>query len=165
MPAIEIRPLLPTDWPAVGAILAEGIATGNASFEATVPTWDTWDASHLKECRWVAEKNGEICGWVALSGVSSRCVYGGIAELSVYVAASFLRQGIASLLMKQLIVSSESAGLWTLQAGIFPENEASIRLHLKHGFRRVGQREKVGQLKGQWRDTVLLERRSKVVGI
>jgi phosphinothricin acetyltransferase len=152
------------DWPQVAQILREGIATGNATFETDVPAWETWDAAHRDDCRLVARSGDSILGWVALSPVSGRCVYGGVAEVSVYVAESARGQGIGSALMTQMIAASEAAGLWTLQAGIFPENTASIALHQKCGFRLVGTRAKLGQLHGVWRDVALLERRSTIVG-
>lgn len=151
------------DWLAVSAIYAEGIATGHATFETTVPAWEVWDAGHLPNCRLVAEMNGQVVGWVALSRVSSRCVYAGVAENSIYVAASVRGQGIGKRLLEAVIVESEAAGFWTLQTGIFPENTASVALHQVCGFRLVGRRERIGQLQGVWRDTLVLERRSNRV--
>jgi L-amino acid N-acyltransferase YncA len=153
------------DWPAVAQILREGIATGNATFETTVPEWEEWDRAHLRDCRLVARAGDRIVGWAALSPVSNRCVYGGVAEVSVYVAARAWGQGIGTLLLRALVEASEGAGIWTLQAGIFPENVASIRLHEACGFRKVGIRERLGQMDGVWRDVVLLERRSHTVGV
>ncbi len=152
------------DWDAVRAIYEEGIATKNATFETAAPAWEQWDAAHLKDCRFVARANGVVVGWAALSPVSSRCVYGGVAEVSVYVAESAQGQGVGKALLDALVAESERCGLWTLQAGIFPENAASVRLHERCGFRMVGRREKIGQMDGVWRDTLLLERRSKIVG-
>lgn len=160
---LTIRPMTFNDWPAVSAIYAEGIATGHATFETAVPTWEVWDAGHLPNCRLVAEMNGQIVGWVALSRVSSRCVYAGVAENSIYVAASARGQGIGKRLLEAVIVESEAAGFWTLQTGIFPENTASVALHQACGFRVVGRRERIGQLHGVWRDTLFLERRSSRV--
>ena len=160
---IEIRDLRPLDWPEVAAIYADGIATGNATFEAGVPAWETWDAAHF-ELRVVAELDGEVAGWAALSAVSDRCCYAGVAEVSVYVAASARGRGVGRELLEELIRRSEDAGIWTLQAGIFPENKASVRLHLVCGFRLVGVRERLGELSGVWRDVLLLERRSEVTG-
>jgi len=157
-----IRPLLPADWPMVKAIYESGIATGNATFETSAPSWESWDAAHLPIGRFVAEQNTEICGWAALSAVSKRSVYAGVAEVSVYIAETHRGKRIGLLLLEKLIAESEQAGFWTLQAGIFPENEASLHLHKKVGFRIVGYREKIGQMNGVWRDTVLLERRSKI---
>jgi L-amino acid N-acyltransferase YncA len=148
----------------VRAIYLEGIATGNATFEQTAPDWEKWDAGHLPAARIVARSDGAVVGWAALSGVSSRCVYAGVAEVSVYVAEHARGHGAGSRLMARLIADSEAAGIWTLQAGIFPENEASIALHERAGFRIVGRRERLGQMNGRWRDVVLMERRSAVAG-
>ena len=153
------------DWPAVKSIYQEGIATGNATFETEVPDWEKWDKSHLRDCRFVASSADEIVGWVALSPVSTRCVYQGVAELSLYVKSSAREQGIGKALLKAAIEESEQAGIWTLQAGIFPENTASIALCKACGFREVGVREKIGRMNGRWRDVILMERRSKVVGV
>ncbi len=160
-----IRALIPADWSAVRTIYAEGIATGHTTFESTPPDWPTWDAAHRPDCRFVAEDDGIVCGWAALTPVSGRCVYAGVAEVSVYVSESCRGQGIGNQLLEQLVEASEQVGLWTLQAGIFPENVGSVRLHEKAGFRLVGHRERIGQLHGAWRDTVLLERRSLAVGV
>jgi len=162
---MDIRPLLKQDWPSVAEIYKEGIETGNATFENAVPTWDQWDSGHLNTCRIVATVNGEVSGWAALSKVSGRCVYAGVAEVSIYVAARYAGHKIGTRLLEELIAESESHGFWTLQAGIFPENTASLRLHEKLGFRVVGYREKIGKMNTLWRDTVLLERRSKKIGI
>ena len=164
----RLRAMTPDDWPAVARIYAEGLATGDASFETEPPSWDVWDAGHLKSCRTVAVsgEDGEedVLGWAALSPVSTRCVYGGVGEVSVYVAERARGRGLGRTLLDRLVVDSEAARLWTLQAGIFPENEASIRIHELCGFRMVGVRERVGKLAGRWRDTVLMERRSLTVG-
>lgn len=150
----------------VAEIYNEGIATGMATFETTIPSWETWDQSHLPYGRIsVLDENGQMLGWAALSPVSSRCVYGGVAEVSVYVADVARGQGIGSLLLKTLISESEKNNIWTLQSGIFPENEASIALHQKCGFRLIGYKEKIGKLHGVWKDNVLMERRSKTIGI
>ncbi len=162
---IAIVPMVPADWPAVRTIYVEGIATGNATFEAAAPEWEKWDAGHLKACRIVAAQDDEVVGWAALSGVSSRCVYAGVAEVSVYVADRTRGRRIGSRLMEALVEASEGEGIWTLQAGIFPENVASLRLHEQHGFRVVGIRERLGCLAGRWRDVVLMERRSNVAGV
>jgi L-amino acid N-acyltransferase YncA len=161
---IHIAPMIPEDWPAVRAIYLEGIATGNATFEQTAPEWEKWDAGHLPGARIVARSEGDVLGWAALSAVSGRCVYAGVAEVSVYVTESARGRGVGRQLMARLIADSETAGIWTLQAGIFPENVASIALHERAGFRIVGQRERLGQMNGRWRDVVLLERRSAVAG-
>lgn len=162
---IQIRPMQPNDWSSVSKIYAEGIATGFATFETDIPTYDSWDSAHMKSCRLVAVLGNKILGWAALSPVSSRCVYGGVGEVSVYVGNENRGMGVGKLLMEALIKESEKEGLWTLQSGIFPENKGSIELHKKVGFRYIGKREKVGKLDGEWKDNVLFERRSKVVGI
>ena len=154
-----------SDWEQVRSIYLEGIATANATFEQDAPSWGQWDIAHLQRPRLVIREGEDILGWAALSRVSSRDVYRGVAEVSVYVGEKARGQGIGRSLLKALIDESESEGIWTLQASIFPENEASIKLHLKCGFREVGRREKIGELGGIWRDTVLLERRSKRVGV
>jgi L-amino acid N-acyltransferase YncA len=152
------------DWPAVRTICEEGIATGEATFETKVPAWQEWDRNHLPACRLVARRQGRVVGWAALAPVSRRQVYAGVAEVSLYVAASARGQGVGKALLQALVQASEEAGIWTLQAGIFPENTASIGLHRACGFRTVGIRERLGQLHGVWRDVVLMERRSEVAG-
>jgi len=161
----EIRSMVPEDWPLVRQIYLEGIATGNATFETEAPSWDRWDNGHLQGCRLLACDGSGIFGWAALSAVSSRRVYTGVAEVSVYVAGAAQGKGVGRALLSALIESAESAGIWTLQAGIFPENMASIHLHKRLGFREVGRREKIGKMGARWRDVMLLERRSQVVGI
>jgi len=158
----DIAPLTAADWPAVRAIYLEGIATGNATFETAAPDWPEWDAKHLPHSRLVSctPATREVLGWAALSPVSSRPVYRGVAEVSVYIAERARGKGVGSALLNALIASSERHGIWTLQAGIFPENAASIALHRKAGFREVGRRERIGCMNGIWRDTVLLERRT-----
>ena len=151
-------------WPQVEAIYRAGIATGNATFETETPTWDEWDARHLPFGRLVARQQEDLLGWAALSPVSTRKVYVGVAEVSVYLAESARGKGHGRTLLQASIESSEKNGIWTLQAGIFPENTASIRLHQSCGFRIVGRRERIGRLHGRWRDTVLMERRSSRVG-
>ena len=164
-PELSIEPMRPADWPAVRAIYLEGIATGHATFEQSAPEWQTWDAGHLAYARIVARSDaGEVLGWAALSAVSSRCVYAGVAEVSVYVAESARGHGVGKALLARLIAESEAEGIWTLQAGIFPENVASIALHERAGFRLVGVRERLGQMNGRWRDVALMERRSLVAG-
>ncbi len=162
---IIVRAMLPQDWQSVAMIYEEGIATGFATFEKNIPTYDIWDKAHMPSCRFVAVKDATLLGWAALSPVSSRCVYGGVAEVSVYVANASRGMGVGRLLMEAVIKESESEGLWTLQSGIFPENGGSIRLHEKMGFRCIGKRERVGKLDGVWKDNVLFERRSKIVGV
>jgi phosphinothricin acetyltransferase len=154
------------DWEDVRAIYLEGIETGQATFETMVPSWEKWDSNHLPFARLVAiEEGGEnIKGWAALSPVSARSVYAGVAEVSVYVAQDYRGKGAGKALLEKLIDQSELNGIWTLQASIFPENRASIALHQSCGFRKIGARERVAKLGGFWRDTVLLERRSKQVG-
>jgi L-amino acid N-acyltransferase YncA len=161
---VEVVSFDPSHWEAARTIYAEGIATGNATFETTAPTWEAWDKRHLPELRVVAIGESTVLGWAALSSVSDRCVYGGVAEESVYVAESARGRGIGKRLLEELIGRSEMAGIWTIQTGIFPENEASLRLHEKVGFRIVGIRERIGQLDGVWRDVVFLERRSSKTG-
>ncbi len=162
---MNIRKMTPTDWDAVAAIYAEGIATGVATFEKDIPTYESWDAAHMKSCRLVAVAENQILGWAALSPVSNRCVYGGIGEVSVYVSSESRGHGVGKTLLNALVTESEAAGLWTIQSGIFPENESSIKLHKNVGFRLIGKRERVGKLDGIWRDNLLFERRSQRVGI
>jgi L-amino acid N-acyltransferase YncA len=161
---IRIGTLEPKHWPQVKSIYEEGIQTGNATFQQQAPEWENWNEDHLPYSRIVALDNDEVAGWAALSPVSERCVYAGVAEVSVYVAEKFRGKKIGTLLLKQLIAQSEINGIWTLQSGIFPENVASIKLHEANGFRVVGYREKVGQMNGVWRDTILLEKRSQLIG-
>lgn len=149
------------DWNAVRAIYLDGIATGNATFETEAPEWDAWNDAHLQACRLVVRDGSKVVGWAALSPTSRRAVYAGVAEVSVYVAGSHQGKGVGSRLLRELISGSETEGIWTLQAGIFPENTASIELHRKCGFREVGRREKIGMRNGVWRDVVLMERRAK----
>jgi len=159
-----INGLQPSDWEQIRAIYLEGIATRNATFETEAPSWEKWNAAHLADLRLAARAGDRILGWAALSPVSSRCVYAGVGEVSVYVRASFRRRGIGRALLAELIALSEKHGIWTLQAGVFPENQASLALCRKCGFREVGRRERLGKLDGAWRDVLLLERRSTVVG-
>jgi phosphinothricin acetyltransferase len=162
---MKLSPLTVAHWPEVQEIYRQGIATGNATFETQAPPWDVWDAGHLTHSRLVGtDAEEQVLGWAALSAVSGRCVYGGVAEVSVYVADAARGQGLGRLLLAALVAESEKHGIWTLQAGIFPENTASIRLHEALGFRVLGRRERIGMLGGVWRDTLLLERRSAVVG-
>lgn len=162
---IELRTMTQDDWESVLTIYKEGISTGNATFEQEAPTYTAWDNGHLKACRLVAMCEDEIAGWAALSPVSGRCVYAGVAEVSVYVAQKFRGHKIGKGLLARLIEESEKENLWTLQAGVFQENIPSIKIHQQLGFRTVGYREKIGQMNGVWRDTVLLEKRSQSVGI
>lgn len=153
------------DWPDVARIYADGIGTGLATFETEVPDWEGWNAAHIATCRLVADDVGMVVGWAALSPTSRREVYRGVAEASIYIGASARGQGVGSVLLGELISCSEREGFWTLQAGIFPENQASVRLHRGHGFRVVGTRRRIGSSNGQWRDVLLLERRSETVGV
>ncbi len=157
--------MTPDDWPAVRAAHEEGIATGDATFEREAPSRDEWDEAHLEACRIVAVAGGAVVGWAALSPVSDRCVYAGVAEASVYVSTEARGRGIGTLLLRELCAQSEQHGLWTLQAGIFPENRISLSLVERCGFRVVGRRERLGRMHGRWRDVLLLERRSPTVGI
>ncbi len=157
--------MTPSDREAVRRIYEEGIAGGNATFETAAPAWEEWNAAHRPDCRLIARDGGGVVGWAALSPVSDRCVYGGVAEVSVYVAASARGRGAGRRLLEELVRSSEEAGIWTLQAGIFPENEASIAIHERCGFRKVGVRERLGKLRGVWRDVALYERRSARAGV
>jgi L-amino acid N-acyltransferase YncA len=152
-------------WEQVRAIYLEGVAAGHATFETDAPAWELWDSSHLVSPRLVASKGERVAGWAALSPVSARKVYEGVAEVSVYVGEGFRGRGVGRALLEALVRESEARGVWTLQASIFPENEASVALHKSCGFREVGRRERIGKLAGVWRDTVLLERRSGVVGV
>jgi len=160
-----IKPMGREHWPEVLRIYLEGIATGNATFEVEAPSWEKWDGSHLPNCRLIAQEESKILGWAALSPVSSRRVYAGVVEVSAYVAEAARGKGIGKSLLSALIESSEDCGVWTLQAGIFPENTASITLHKSLGFGEVGRRERIGKMGDAWRDVVLLERRSAKVGI
>jgi L-amino acid N-acyltransferase YncA len=166
-PSITVEALTAGDWPAVSAIYADGIATRNATFETEMPSWEAWDAAHLADHRLVARDSGsepQTLGWAALTAYSDRCAYAGVAEVSVYVAKEARGRGVGRTLLAALVESADDAGIWTLQAGVFPENLASLSLHHSCGFRVVGLRERIGQLDGQWRDVVLLERRSKEIG-
>jgi L-amino acid N-acyltransferase YncA len=173
-----IIPMSPDQWPVVREIYGEGVGSGNATFETELPDWDKWDANHRNDCRLVAlepfeEGVGdlivpltkvEVLGWAALSAVSARRVYRGVAEVSVYVAARARGRGVGKALLQALVLESEVNGIWMLQAGIFPENVASIALHKACGFRKVGIRHRIGKLGDRWRDVVLLERRSEIIG-
>ncbi|CAN5806366.1 GNAT family N-acetyltransferase [soil metagenome] len=162
---VAIRDMVPEDWECVKSIYSEGLATGDATFETEMPSWEKWDESHLDVPRLVAVAPNEgVVGWAALARVSSRAVYLGVAEVSVYVAGKARGKGIGKDLLKQLIARSEQQGIWTLQASVFPENIASLALHKICGFREVGSRQRIGIVNGIWRDTVLLERRSEVIG-
>jgi len=161
--AVDVRDLRPGDWPEVSRIFGEGIATGNATFETEAPSWEAWDTAHLAEHRFVAVRNGRVLGWIALMPVSARECYAGVAEVSAYVSADARGEGIGGELLAALIASSERDGIWTLQTGVFPENEASLGLLRRFDFRVVGTHERIERLHGVWRDVVLVERRSEVV--
>jgi phosphinothricin acetyltransferase len=163
--SVAVRTVSDQDWDVVRAIYLEGMATGLATFETEAPGWNEWDAKHLPAPRLIASEGEQIAGWAALSRVSTRAVYAGVAEVSVYVSARARGHGIGRLLLASLVSESEQAGIWTLQASIFPENSASISLHKGCGFREVGTRHRIAKLNGVWRDTVLLERRSETAGI
>jgi L-amino acid N-acyltransferase YncA len=165
MAAIEIVPLTKAVWDDVVRIYLAGIATKNATFETQAPSWEVWDMAHRSDCRLAAKRGECVVGWAALSPISRRLVYAGVAEISIYVDEEYRTQGIGTALMRSMIQQSEAAGIWTLQAGIFPENIASMELHKKHGFRVLGVREKIGMMDGKWRDIAFLERRSKKVGL
>lgn len=154
---LTIGDLRPEHWPEVARIYEEGISTGDATFEIEVPSWERWNASHLEAHRFVALREGHVIGWVAVSPVSDRCVYGGVVENSVYITEDSRGQGVGRLLLAHLIGSTEAAGIWTIQTGIFPENEASLRLHERVGFELVGRRRRIGQRDGVWRDVLLLD--------
>lgn len=161
----KIRDMSEVDWEQVRDIYIEGIISGNSTFETEAPSWDVWDVGHVKCCRLVVSCEGKVVGWAALSPISSRTVYTGVAEVSIYLSPNYCGQGIGGRLLEELIRNSEDNGFWALQSGVFPENLASIALHRKCGFREVGLRLKHGKMSnGTWRDVVLLERRSDVVG-
>lgn len=157
--------MLATDWISVANIYKEGIDTEFATFETKVSSFQSWDDAHIKACRFVAVLNKNIIGWAALSSVSSRCVYGGVAEVSVYISKESRGKGVGKTILEHLIIASEAEGIWTLQSGIFPSNIGSIKIHEAVGFRLIGKRERIGKLNGKWIDNVLFERRSKVVGV
>jgi L-amino acid N-acyltransferase YncA len=167
---VTVVPLRAEHWPGVERIYAAGIATGHATFEAEPPTWEQFDGGKLPGQRLVALEDGGVVGWAAASGVSDRCVYAGVVEHSVYVDPAAAGQGLGRRLLDALVASTEAAGIWTIQSGVFPENVASLALHRAAGFREVGTRERLGRMTygpmaGQWRDVVLLERRSDLVGL
>lgn len=157
--------MAPEHWDDVKRIYEEGIATGNATFQTEALSWEEWDKSHLQSCRLVAVEDNRVSGWAALTPVSGRCVYAGVAEVSVYVANAARGKGIGKKLLEALIEESEKNNLWTLQAGIFPENIPSIKIHESCGFRLIGKRERIGKMNGKWRDTLLFEKRSNIVGV
>ena len=162
---MKIRKFKKSDFSSVKSIYQQGIDTGNATFQNKAKGWNEWNASFLTNCRIVAEMNEEVVGWAALSATSNRTVYNGVAEVSIYIAKNYANYGIGNSLLSKLVSISENEGIWTLQAGIFPENESSIAIHSKNGFKTIGVREKLGKMNGAWRDILFMERRSKVVGI
>ena len=162
---MKIRTFKKSDFSSVKSIYQQGIDTGNATFQNKAKGWNEWNASFLTNCRIVAELNEEVVGWAALSATSNRTVYNGVAEVSIYIAKNYANYGIGNSLLSELVSTSENEGIWTLQAGIFPENESSIAIHSKNGFKTIGVREKLGKMNGAWRDILFMERRSKVVGI
>lgn len=162
---ITFEPMQPGHWKVVKDIYDEGIKTGNATFEQKAPDWEAWDKGHLLEARIISKEDNKVLGWAALSPVSGRCVYAGVAEVSVYVSSDARGKGLGKQLLQKLVEESEVNNLWTLQAGIFPENIPSIKIHEACGFRMIGKRERIGKMDGVWRDTLLLERRSTKVGI
>ena len=162
---MTLHPLTAAHWAPVRAVYEQGLATGRATFQTEAPSWDDWDRDHLPHSRLVAlDEAARVLGWAALTPVSGRCVYAGVAEVSVYVAAAARGRGVGRQLLAALVAASEQNGIWTLQAGIFEDNHPSLSIHAGAGFRTVGYRERIGQLHGVWRNTVLLERRSPVVG-
>lgn len=162
----HVRPMTPTDWPAIHRIYEDGIATGTATLETDAPSWIAWDDSHLDSCRMVAEDDGgDVVAWAALTPIAGRCAYGGVAELSIYVAADARGKHLGTKLLEALVDESEEAGFWTLQAQIFESNSASVHIHENVGFRTVGVRERIGKLNGEWQNVVLMERRSDTVGV
>ncbi|WP_372751467.1 N-acetyltransferase family protein [Labilibaculum sp.] len=162
---LSIQPMTKESWADVARIYEMGIATKNATFQNEIPDWDSWNKAHSKHCRLVGLVNGKIVVWAALSPISSRPVYAGVAELSVYVDSAYRGKGLGHKMMDAIIKESEEKGIWTLQSGVFPENTGSINLHHKHGFSTIGIKKRIGKMEGKWRDVALLERRSTVVGI
>lgn len=162
---VTVSDMLPTDWPAVRGIYAEGLARGNATFDTEIPEWPAWNAGHLAAPRLVARLGEDVVGWAALGPVSSRTCYRGVAEVSIYVAEAAQRRGVGRRLMETLVAASEEAGVWTLHSSIHADNRTSIALHLRAGFRVVGRRERIARRADGWADTIIMERRSAVVGI
>ena len=160
-----IENMLPSDWPTVAKIYEEGIQTEIATFETQAPSYEDWDKAHERSCRLVAKKESTTMGWAALSRVSSRCVYEGVGEVSIYIGQAYRGQGVGLELLKALINESEAAGFWTLQSGIFPENMSSIKLHERAGFRFLGKRERIAKSNGIWKDNLLFEKRSTRIGV
>ena len=165
MRSIDIDTLVPADWPAVRAILAEGVAGGKATFDTEVPDWTAWDTSHLARPRLVARSEGRVLGWAVLGPVSARACYRGVAEVSIYIAGAAQGRGVGRLLLDALVAASEAAGIWTLHSSIHADNTVSLRLHERCGFRIVGRRERIARRADGWADTIIMERRSAVVGV
>ena len=165
-PRVAFRPLVPEDWPSVEEIYRQGIESGDATFETEVPDWESWNAARSPDCRIVAEVDGSVVGYGGLSPVSKRPVYSGVREVMIYIAASARGLGVGGRLLRRVVDATEALGIWTLQAGIFPENKASIRIFEKVGFKVLGTHDRLGRFHdGRWRDVVLMERRSRVAGI
>ncbi len=162
---MEIKNFTAADYTAIAAIYMQGIATGIATFQTVALVWEDWDKAHLPFCRLVALCDGQPAGWAALSPVSARWVYRGVAEVSIYIAENFRGKGIGKTLLMELIKQSEEQGIWTLQSGIFAQNKASIHLHQQCGFREIGYREKIGFLNGRWYDNIIMEKRSTITGV
>jgi len=162
---MKIRNFKKSDFNSVKSIYQQGIDTGNATFQKKAKGWNEWNSSFLDTCRIVAELNDEVVGWAALSAASKRTVYNGVAEVSIYIAKNYANYGIGNSLLSELVSTSENEGIWTLQAGIFAENESSIAIHSKNGFKKLGIRKNLGKMNGEWRDILFMERRSKIVGI
>ena len=162
---MKIRNFKKSDFNSVKSIYQQGIDTGNATFQKKAKGWNEWNSSFLDTCRIVAELNDEVVGWAALSAASKRTVYNGVAEVSIYIAKNYANYGIGNSLLSELVSTSENEGIWTLQAGIFPENESRIAIHSKNGFKKLGIRKNLGKMNGEWRDILFMERRSKIVGI
>lgn len=165
MAAVAFRHMSPADWPRLKKIYEAGIATGIATFETVAPSWEDWNSAHLQFSRLVSLEDQHITGWAALSPVSGRCVYGGVAEVSLYVDPIYRGRGIGKSLLQNLVTESENNGIWTLQSGLFIENAASLQVHLQSGFRIIGKREKIGKLHDEWKDSLILEKRSSQIGI
>ncbi|NML56238.1 GNAT family N-acetyltransferase [Chryseobacterium cheonjiense] len=161
---MEILSINKNNYPDIAEIYQQGINTGMATFETSAPSWESWNENKLQHSEIIAFENSEALGWAALSKVSSRCVYEGVAEVSIYIAENHRGKGVGKILMEHLIRESEDNGIWTLQSGMFPENKATIALHKLFGFRIIGYREKIGKLNGVWKDSVIMERRSTIVG-
>lgn len=162
---LTISPMQPADWPAVRRIYAEGIATGRATFDTEIPDWEAWNAGHLARPRLVARQDREVVGWAALGPVSPRPCYRGVAEVSIYVAGAAQGRGAGRMLLEALVTGSEAAGIWTLHSSIHADNSVSVRLHQRAGFRLVGRRERIARRADGWADTIIMERRSGVVGL